>query len=267
MTSKTPITGSLSKKTPVEIDTVLSKLWQDSWKISHWLKSAQDRLEALKKPVQGSGYRHGVYGTIEEAEKEIKNLKASLAAVQAESLPYETEYARRPWKRYYLVTNANGHVHRGTNCNTCFWSTQYAWLIELADCNEGKMVEEYGEKACTVCFPDAPAHKAFSGPGRRDAAAKAARAAEKAQRAAEKAAKAITAPDGSPLKVGGWHIATKVAARNALSQAVQNLIIYRADHPSNFPLQIEQLTTALQAAGIDTKPIIERATKKAKKIR
>jgi hypothetical protein len=255
----------LTKKTPVEIDTVLSKFWQQAWQLEHSLKVAEDRLKSLKSPIEA--VRRRVYGTVERTEEEIADLLKRLVAVRAESAPYEAEYLRRPWKRYYLVTNANGHVHRGTNCNTCFWSTRYAWLIELADCDEGKMVEEYGEKACTVCFPDAPAYKAFSGPGRVDAAAKAARAAEKGQRVAEKAAKAITAPDGSPLKVGGWHIATKIAARNALSSAVQDSIIYRADHPSNFPLQIEQLTAALQAAGIDTKPIVERATKKAKKIR
>lgn len=254
----------LRKKTSVEIDTVLSKLWEQSWKLSHWLRSAKERLEALKLPKEKRP-RH-VYGTVEDVEKEVDRYTRELHVIEVECAPYEAEYRRRPWKRYYLVTNANGHVHRGTSCNTCFWSTQYAWLIELADCDESKMVEEYGEKACTVCFPDAPTYPAFGGPGRVNAAAKAQRAAEKAQRAAEKATKAITAPDGSRLVVDGWHIATKVAARNALSSAVQGLVCYRADHPSNFPLQIEQLTAALVAAGIDVKPVIERAEKKAKKV-
>jgi len=263
----TGMNTAMAKKTPVEIDTVLSKLWEKSWGLEFELYRLEERLASLKVELKTPGARVSRWYTVEGTEKDIAGLAADLAAVRKEAAPYEREYARRPWKRYYLVTNANGHVHRGTNCNTCFRSTRYAWLIELADCNEGKMVEEYGEKACTVCFPDAPSYKAFSGPGRRDADAKAARAAEKAQRAAEKAAKAITAPDGSPLKVGGWHIATKIAARNALSRAVQDSIHYRADHPSNFPKQVEQLTAALVAAGMDPAPIIERATKKAKKNR
>lgn len=79
------------------------------------------------------------------------------AALASEELSYESEFRRRGgWNRYFLVTNADGHVHRGMNCSTCHLTTQYAWLIDLADCDETKMVEEYGEKACTVCFPDAP---------------------------------------------------------------------------------------------------------------
>ena len=64
-------------------------------------------------------------------------------------------------------------------CSTCFPTTEYAWLVELADCDEDAMIVDYGEKACTVCFPGAPANPHFNGPGRRDREALAARQAEK----------------------------------------------------------------------------------------
>ena len=60
------------------------------------------------------------------------------------------------WHRYFLVNNNNGHVHRDMACSTCYPTTQYLWLVELADCDEQAMVASYGELACTVCFPDAP---------------------------------------------------------------------------------------------------------------
>lgn len=100
-------------------------------------------------------------------------------------------YAEAPWNRYFLVTNSNGHVHRGMGCSTCFPTTEYAWLVELADCDEAAMIEEFGEKACTVCFPDAPANPKFHAPGRRDREAQTARDAEKAEKLAAKYAKKL----------------------------------------------------------------------------
>ena len=82
---------------------------------------------------------------------------AEMARIRDAEKPLTEEYVRRGgWLRYFLVTNTNGHVHRGMNCSTCHFTTTYAWLIDLADCDETAMVAEYGEKACTVCFPDAP---------------------------------------------------------------------------------------------------------------
>jgi hypothetical protein len=82
---------------------------------------------------------------------------AEMARIKDAEAPLTAEYVRRGgWQRYFLVTSSDGHVHRGMNCSTCRWETVYAWLIDLADCDEAKMVAEYGEKACTVCFPDAP---------------------------------------------------------------------------------------------------------------
>lgn len=101
----------------------------------------------------------------------------------------------------------------------------------------------------------------------RDPEKVAARAAARAAREAEKAAKAIAAPDGSPLRVGGDWIRTKIAARNALAGAVRDNVLYGPKHPHDFPKKIQQLSEALLAAGIDPVPIIQRAVKQAEKRR
>ena len=56
------------------------------------------------------------------------------------------------------------------DCTTCFPTTQYGWLVNLADCDEDAMIEEWGEMACTVCFPTAPTNPNYTpaqppGPG------------------------------------------------------------------------------------------------------
>ncbi len=241
--------------TPAEIDAELARLSNIEW--TAWRSADEYRRLAARKTVQSAGFET-------QAEKQ----EAIAAAARKEARPFHNEYANRGrWNRYFLATNANGHVHRGMNCGTCYQTTEYAWLVDLADCDEAAMVAEYGEMACAVCFPDAPTHKGFgdgtSTLARRTQAERDAKAAAKAAQAAEKAAKAITARDGSPLRVGGSVVATKVAAQRKLSDAVQNLGWYGVDHPSDFVGQVADLAAALGAAGIDPQPIIKRAMAKA----
>lgn len=264
------MTQNLSTMTPVEIDTELARLWGEIQTKQHYLHSEHDYLVRCTAGTANDWRR-------EECEKAIEAYKAKIAELQAEAAPFEAEFkARGGWLRYFLVTNQSGHVHRGMGCTTCFETTQYAWVVELADCDEAKMVEEFGEKACTVCFPDAPANPSFHGPGRRDAAAKAERQAEKDAKAAAKAAKAINA-EGFLKVPAGSHIdhvtgetrqyfdtvRTKVAARNALSAAVQSYGYYGPTHPHRFQDAISVLTEALEGTEIDTAKVIDTAAKKA----
>jgi UDP-2,3-diacylglucosamine pyrophosphatase LpxH len=90
---------------------------------------------------------------VEYLSEKDNELNEAIAWVEA----LENEFTRRGgWNRYYLVID--GHVHRELRCSTCRPTTFYSWLTELADCDESKMVAEYGEVACSVCFPDAPAN-------------------------------------------------------------------------------------------------------------
>mgnify|MGYP006893381968 FL=1 len=62
----------------------------------------------------------------------------------------------RGWSRFYLVQNVGGHIHRDTSCETCYPSTQYAWLVELSGLTEAEAVAEYGAILCSRCYPSAP---------------------------------------------------------------------------------------------------------------
>jgi hypothetical protein len=195
--------------------------------------------------------------------EEIETATAELAKVREETKPFTTEFTRRGgWNRYFLVSNDNGHVHREMYCHTCYPTTRYNWLIDLADCDENAMIEEWGEKACTVCFKDAPSNPNYHRPARVDRETAAAREAEKAAKMAAKNAKAITAPDGTPLVVktawGKETYRTKVAARNALANAVASYVWYGGEE------YIE--TEALTADGTyNPTEVIERAKKRAAK--
>lgn len=120
------------------------------------------------------------------------------------------------WARFFLVTNSNGHVHRERNCSTCFPTTRYAWLVELAGADEAEMVATYGSDACTVCFPSAPTLPGWgSSKSKRDKdEAKAAKvAAREAKKAADKAKNDLLHPVVLPGE--GWKGADKVITRLA----------------------------------------------------
>lgn len=256
-------TATLTDMTPVEVDTILA---------ANWTRQAQ-QVEAIRMARRSMTPAYTFRPLSDEAKAKIEARivahQHTLAAIRDEAEPYETEYNRRPWRRYFLVTSSVGHVHRGMSCTTCLSTTEYAWIVDLADCDEGKMVEEYGENACTVCFPDAPAHPSFSTPGRRNQAARDERQQEKDRKAAEKAAKAITDVDGSPLTVGPNNhrdtYRTKVAARNALAEEVRSFGYYGPTHSMRFAMRARQLIPALRAVGIDTDAVIERAVAKVRK--
>lgn len=275
MTTATPAT-----MTPAEIDTELARIWSERQQAEATVAQADRDFER---------YTHADL-EIPRRKAEIDRIavRKSTALVQVAkaikaAAPYEAEFrARGGWLRYFLVTNSNGHVHREMNCTTCFSTTQYAWLIDLADCNEAEMVEEWGERACTVCFPAAPTYAAYNRPARIDREAQEARQAEKAARQDATAAKAIYGPDGGPLRVPDGigtnyrtgeplqtyeTYRTKIAARNALSRTVQSLAFY-SDGPSTQYLEgIKVLKAALdaQAPEIDTAKVIASALKKAAK--
>lgn len=283
--------AKLAGMSPVEIDTELARLYNEEGDLVSRLVSyegyARDALRRRDRPGLArdrADLTPWELRDLERYEANIVELAAKLAAVRTERSPFEDEFARRGgWLRYFLVTNDNGHVHRGMNCSSCYSTTRYAWLVELADCDEGAMIEEWGEKACTVCFPEAPTNPFYNRPSRRDREALEARAAEKAEREAKKNAKAIFDPvTGGPLRVynGSYTnhrtgvveesfetIKTKIAARNELSRAVQDLVFYGTEGGNGdvFLRRAEMLRAALAPTEIDAEKIIANAFKKATK--
>lgn len=82
-----------------------------------------------------------------------------ICAAEADAALAEAEAADAlygGWQRFFLVTNANGHIHATRACQTCFPTTRFAWLPALSGLTEADAVAAYGPRLCSVCFPSAP---------------------------------------------------------------------------------------------------------------
>jgi hypothetical protein len=156
----------------------------------------------------------------------VASLRVRQDALGHEIGPLVALYARRQWSRFFLVTNGNGHVHSSTACTTCFPTTSYQWLTGLSGATEAEMVVEWGERACTVCFPSAPTNPDYRRPARIDREAKAARQQEQEARQAARAAKDLAEPLVLPDAFGGRTetVRTVAAAKQALREAVRDAI-------------------------------------------
>lgn len=166
------------------------------------------------------------------------------------------------WSRFYLVTNGHGHVHRETNCSTCYPTTTFGWLVDLAGADEAEMVATYGSDACTVCFPTAPALPGWgSSKSARD------KAAAKGERAAKAAARKVEAE--------AKRQATKVREMKAtLRDAIGNVEFRAASMASTYPhlTERENATVATLPAkiaalsGESVEAILADARSKARKL-
>lgn len=244
--------------TPAQVDAEIARLSAAESKAARTAQQYRNYAATTRQSYMVASYTE----TAEQAE-------ADAQAARAEARPYLDEFARRGgWNRYFLVTNTGGHVHRGMNCSTCFATTEYAWLVDLADCDEAAMVAEYGEMACTVCFPAAPTMKGFgdgtSTQARRTQAEKDARAAEKAEKAAAKAAKALVAP----VRIAHDTVRTVASAQAALRTIAQNVVFYDRPRDNADNADRDALRAALEAKGFspaDLDTLEAKATRKAQK--
>jgi hypothetical protein len=293
----------LTTATPVEIDTVLSGLFQAQYALydeldtnSNWIMSQAGMHYPWTKTHR---YTSTKKGTLDEAIAAItaqdsdnakrllakrRELLEALAANDAEQQPYHDEFTRRHgWTRAYLVLNNNGHVHTSTHCSTCYPTTRYGWLIEMSGQDEATIVTALGSDACTVCYPTSPAigkRTTFHTSEIEAQKAAAERQAIKDAKAAAKAAKAITNPDGTPLRIFDWTtpalynganeitrpardifmtIETLAAAKSWLTDSQEGL--YRAKRPEDVSAVAEAIAHKL---GTTVEVEIAAATKRAK---
>jgi len=195
----------------------------------------------------------------------IVTINDAIEAKYAEAAPLEREYDAKQWSRFFLVQNNNGHIHSSMSCSTCYFDTQFGWLPELSGLTEADAVEAHGAILCSVCFPSAPVEWT-NGISHVAQAEKDARAAAKAKRDAAKAAKAITAPDGSPLKDdGGYTIKTEVTARREMSGALENALWY-PQSGDKYRAYADRLAEAISAkTGEHAYDLIINAQNKAEK--
>lgn len=245
---------NLSTRTPAEIDGEIARLESEFARAQQQTEQAQDTINRIHNA--SSLERSYPWNSQERLEEAVAALNAGTAAqaVAREALyPLNAEYRRRPWNRYYLVTNTNGHVHSSTSCDTCFPTTTFAWLTEQSGMSHEDLVELAGETACTVCFPDAPVDvlkrkSALEAPER-----KAAREEREAKRAAKAAAEVTVEgyfdySDRPKTKV----FKTSRAVTNDIAAHLSSLAWYGASHPSapQWVSNIEAARKALEAKGV-----------------
>jgi hypothetical protein len=243
-------TKSLSEMTPVEVDTELFRIYNLAMTVESRIAGEVKFIERMTKRAEKAPLSAWDQRNYEEAKARLVGYQEQRRAYIAEKAPFDVEFIKRGgWLRYYRVTNGNGHVHREMECRTCFPTTAFAWEVELADCDEAAMVTEFGEKACTVCFPDAPALPSFNGPGRRNREAQDARAAERQAKAEAKAAKAITTPDGTPLKVVRFGRSERLDTERAARIEASDLWLTAAGHVEDKYTTPERVAEAQVALG------------------
>jgi hypothetical protein len=253
----------LTKWEPANIDEELARLYDESYKAAAEVESArtalhsvaheaagrrlwdrknirasqiQDELDALIAKHQTDPDRHTEAAV--KAQRNLTDLQANHESIVKMREPYEKEFNRRGgWNRAFLVTNAQGHVHRDMNCSTCRPTTQYHWVTEMSDHSEEEIVEEAGERACTVCYPSAPVAtlsrptRLFTPDERAQQEAREQRATAAEEKKRKQIEKALM-PDGSEFKVeytrngypGRERFKTE---QTATSWVVSNIAYYR----------------------------------------
>lgn len=169
-----------------------------------WTMTTTEALRAARE-VKGSA---GVLALAYDGLKDVAN-RVNRAVDRLDA-----EFERRGrWTRAYLVTD--GHVHSSRDCSTCNKGaspTLFDWRTELSGMTMSEIVEQASDRACTVCYPDAPVARGLKVPtsslstpeerdrqAERDARQRARQRARDAK-AAKAALNAITGIDGKPLR-------------------------------------------------------------------
>ena len=186
---------SVTKEFAVKIDTELSTLHDKRFNLLFDLESAIDTKEFYEKHYPTFA------DEIAKQEGKIESARKKIFEVGCQILDLNEIYDQDPWTRAFLVLASNGHVHSSMDCNTCFPTTRYNWLVQYSNDNESTIVEDAGQDACTICYPSAPAD-VLNRPSRIVTADKIAKAAAKAERDAKKAAKLAKEKADAPTASG-----------------------------------------------------------------
>jgi len=154
----------LTQMTPPEIDRILYKYFEEMAPLARSRNLALNNIKRIQHPrtkndIYNSEHRSPQLKAemIQDEDDIIAKLDPQIDEIDRKMAPYGAEYRRRRWPRYYRVTSSSpGHVHRGLNCSTCHPTTEFAWLNDLSGKSSKAMVAQWGDVACTICFPEAP---------------------------------------------------------------------------------------------------------------
>lgn len=211
--------ANIHTATPVQIDTELAAAWADYYR-------EIDSAERYAKYAE----TNDTY-----AEKAAAHREAADAIIEGPIAILNAEFTRRGgWTRAYLVVNnGTGHVHSSTRCSTTYATTRFAWMIDYADHTQADIIAAAGERACTICYPDAPVDakgtKMFSAD---EITAQKNREAREAKRAAAEAAKITLAwVSESNGRIGEREFKTLRGLTNELASILSSLVWYGEGHP------------------------------------
>jgi hypothetical protein len=185
----------VTKEFAVKIDTELSALHNQRWNLVADLESAEDSIKFYEKYYPTSVEK------IQESIEKVAEIKSAIFKVNVQIRDLDAIYNQDPWTRAFLVLASNGHVHSSMDCNTCFPTTRYQWLIQYSNDDEATIVDDAGKDACTICYPSAPA-ESLNRPSRIVTADKIAKAQAKAEREAKKAARIAKEKANAPTASG-----------------------------------------------------------------
>lgn len=169
--------------------------------------------------------RHAMYvkmnarSTTKPYTKNIEEITVEIEAIQQEINKFDNVFkALGGWERYIIVPN--GHIHN-YGCSTLFATTRIVEAYMHSAESVESLIEKAGDRACTVCFPDAPVNKPST--IAQFVKEREEREAEAAQRAAKKEA----ATKAAIVDATG-HVVFKSrrAAENALSQELGSLVYF-----------------------------------------
>jgi hypothetical protein len=185
----------VTKEFAVKIDTELSELHNKRWNLVADLESAEDSIKFYEKYYPTSVEK------IQESIEKVAEIKSAIFKVNVQIRDLDAIYNQDPWTRAFLVLASNGHVHSSMDCNTCFPTTRYQWLIQYSNDDEATIVDDAGKDACTICYPSAPA-ETLNRPSRIVTADKIAKAQAKAERDAKREAKLAKQKADAPTASG-----------------------------------------------------------------
>ena len=141
---------SVTKEFAVKIDTELSDLYNKIWVINSDIRTYRDYIKTTKVSR---------WTTDDEKAQRIAGYNNKIDALIFERAPLDARvsdlndiYNQDPWTRAFLVINANGHIHSSMDCNTCFSTTRYTWLIQYSNDNEADIVSDAGKDAVRIYF-------------------------------------------------------------------------------------------------------------------
>ena len=228
------------KELAVETDTKLAELYRERRVLSAKADQITDTIKGIDK---------GDYSYLEAKRPmyvaQLDNVNELIGEIDGKIDVLDHVYAQHFWSRFFVCE----HVHSSMNCHTLRPTSHIGWLPQLSGSNQAEIVDQLGEAACTVCFPDAPVNKPNTielDPEK--AARKAEREARAAELAAKRAATAITFADGSPVmdRLPGEKYSSEIKTeRTALIAAVDALVYVGWGYGEKYAAYFEYILPAL----------------------